>query len=497
MYMKVFEHGTGRGDKAINYLLDPKRKGREQSPPTVLRGDPELLLKVINATSRKWKYTSGVLSWSPEDKITPEKEQQIMDSFESFAFAGLEPDQYTVLWVRHDHNPHHELHFIMPRTELYKGKALNPCPPNWQKQYDVWRDLWNEQENWARPDDPKRARLVQLGKANQFHSDKVKIKKQITEYLAQGIKQGLYQAREDLITALETAGFVIPRKGKEYITLQSPKGGQGIRLKGGIYAASWRADQQIKGTSELGSAGNGKERAERITRLRQELEAIRTRRAEYNQKRYGYAVTGAEKKAIQHFVVSLEAKSIGQFSRGIAFSDSLSLHNRLLQLEAQAKLRGISFNQSADSKAEGEHQQVHKMGHHSTSSGRSKISGLSQGGELRDSAYKRRQASPYIQEVIYERTGAEPTQGLKQNGEGTKHSPRQAGQTDRQAGTGGARLSRIAKRIEWCIEQAQGIIQCLDKIRQWRKHNKNQSIKISGGHNDTSGTHNGFIQLEK
>ena len=41
-----------------------------------------------------------------------------MDDFEAVAFAGLEEDQRTNLWVRHSHAGHHELHFVIPRVEL-------------------------------------------------------------------------------------------------------------------------------------------------------------------------------------------------------------------------------------------------------------------------------------------------------------------------------------------------------------------------------------------
>ena len=52
-----------------------------------------------------------------------------MDGFERVAFAGLEPDRYSILWVRHQHAGHHELHFVTPRMELVSGKSLNIHPP--------------------------------------------------------------------------------------------------------------------------------------------------------------------------------------------------------------------------------------------------------------------------------------------------------------------------------------------------------------------------------
>ena len=124
--------------------------GREEKPPQVLRGDVDMTRDLINALGNKWKFTAGVLSWHPDDKVTPEQEEKVMDDFEKLAFAGLDPDQRNILWVRHSHAGHHELHFVIPRVELSTGKAFNPCPPGWQRQFDVFRDLHNLREGTRR-----------------------------------------------------------------------------------------------------------------------------------------------------------------------------------------------------------------------------------------------------------------------------------------------------------------------------------------------------------
>lgn len=97
MLMKVFRHGVGRGAKVVEYVTGKKDPKRKENPPEVLRGDPDSISYLIDTTTRKWRYTSGVLSWAPEDKVTPEDERKLMDSFESYAFAGLEADQYSTL----------------------------------------------------------------------------------------------------------------------------------------------------------------------------------------------------------------------------------------------------------------------------------------------------------------------------------------------------------------------------------------------------------------
>src|SRR5688572_9714558 len=79
--------------------MNPDRTPRIP-PPVVLRGNPELVRRLIDSLAFKRKYTSGVLSFAePPEAITPEMCKRIMDDFEQVAFAGLEKDQYAMLWT--------------------------------------------------------------------------------------------------------------------------------------------------------------------------------------------------------------------------------------------------------------------------------------------------------------------------------------------------------------------------------------------------------------
>jgi hypothetical protein len=62
MYMKVFPHGKGSGDMPTNYLTRPDYPGRDEQPPEVLRGDPDVTRELINSLDTKWTFTAGVLS---------------------------------------------------------------------------------------------------------------------------------------------------------------------------------------------------------------------------------------------------------------------------------------------------------------------------------------------------------------------------------------------------------------------------------------------------
>ena len=243
MLIKAFPHGKGGGQGPVGYVTGTHYHGREESPPTVLRGNPELTKRLIDDSAlqgRTWNFTAGVISWHPKDIITPKKEQEVMDAFERVAFAGLEPDACNVLWVRHSHAGHHELHFVIPRTELSTGKAFNPLPPGWQKHMDIVRDLFNEWEGWARPDDPARARTRQPGNTGLINSrrkregkaEKEDPREMLHAFVEERIAQGRIRNRQDILTSFREVGLEVSRAGSGYITVTLPEDGKNIASKG-------------------------------------------------------------------------------------------------------------------------------------------------------------------------------------------------------------------------------------------------------------------------
>lgn len=301
MYMKVFPHGQGGGDGPTHYLVRLDYPDRNEQPPDVLRGDVDTTRALVDSLDTKWKFTAGVLSWHPDDTVTGEQERRVIDDFEQVAFAGLEPDQRNILWVRHSHAGHHELHFVIPRVELSSGKAFNPCPPGWQKHFDVFRDLHNYREGWARPDDPARARLhtpehADLHKARLLRwgkvpnkDDRAAAKDAVHAYMQANIEQGLVRSRADVLTALTEAGLEINRAGKDYITVKDLESGEKLRLKGGIYAEHWKLDlagRAHQSKDRTGAEGIGNSDPATVQRLEQEFERVIEKRAQYNRGRY-------------------------------------------------------------------------------------------------------------------------------------------------------------------------------------------------------------------
>ena len=292
--MKVFPHGQSGGESPTHYLVGMEYPGREEMPPEVLRGDTDTTRALIDSIDRKWKFTAGVLSWHPDDTVSEEQEERIMNDFERVAFAGLELDQRNILWVRHKHADHHELHFLIPRLELTSGNGFNACPPGWQKHFDVFRDLANIRENWARPDDPARARLhtpehADLHKARLIRwgatpgkDERAEAKEAIHAYVMEKIGQGLVHDRQSLLACLREAGLEINRDGKTSVTVKDPQSGEKLRMKGGVYAAHWKIGNGVSIENETVRETPEEETA----RLEAQLVQVLEKRAQYNLKHY-------------------------------------------------------------------------------------------------------------------------------------------------------------------------------------------------------------------
>ena len=288
MLIKFFARGRGSGSGPVDYVCHTE--GREHAPPEVLRGDAVLTKNLIDSIDREWRYTSGVISFSLEDAPTLEQQEQVMDEFEKAAFAGLEPDQYDVLWVRHQHTEggRVELHFVTPRMELTTGKALNIAPPNWDKYFQPLQNALNYENQWADPNSPEYARNTQKAAENALRG---RDRESIGKYIETLVEASLVTNRAEIIKALEEAGLEITRRGKDYISVKDTENPEqkAFRLKGAIYGEDWTAEQLSRpAAKEAGSreATSRRDNGERAANARRELENNIRKRAEFNSERY-------------------------------------------------------------------------------------------------------------------------------------------------------------------------------------------------------------------
>ena len=315
MLVKFFARGVGKGSGPVEYITrkDSPNTGKLREPaPEIIRGNPEITKQLIDGLDFKYKYNSGVLSFSIEDAPTEKEQQALIDSFEAYAFAGINQDAYNTLWVRHTHtgNDRVELHFVTPKVELDTGKSLNIAPPGWHGYFKPWQTYWNIKQDWARPDDLSRKRIYEIGYIALIDAERQRAgldaapdpKKQLTEYITKRIEAGLVTNRDHIINSFTELGLEIPRQGKNYITVLNPEDKVRYRLKGGIYEASWRLGGQPEKENrsrEQTVRGNGGSRTSATTTttkstkestiqgLQSRIRELAQARASYHISRYG------------------------------------------------------------------------------------------------------------------------------------------------------------------------------------------------------------------
>lgn len=280
--------GRGSGKDAIEYLLrKTDHKGEERAEVVTIRGDPSVVAEVIDSLSSKNRYTSCVISWADEDNPTKDQQAKVVEDFKQVSFAGLEDQHCCWTAIQHVNKKGGiHIHIIAAKVHLGSGKSLNIAPPRWKKAYDPLRDMHNYLNNWARPDDPKRARLWQAGH-RMFLEEKNNIKKEITEYLTTCIKSGRVANRNDIEAELSSIGQ-INRKGKDYISVRLKGFKRPIRLKGAIYNEEFDARSRECFANEVtgGDIENFQDSKRRAEEAEDLFKRAVAKRREYNIRRY-------------------------------------------------------------------------------------------------------------------------------------------------------------------------------------------------------------------
>lgn len=234
MIVKFHARGKGGGSGPVDYLLGP---GRDREGATVLRGDPEEVRELIDATPFAKKYTSGVLSFA-EKSLPAGGREKVMESFERVLMPGLEKNQYSILWVEHQDKGRLELNFVIPNMELQTGKRLQPYYDRADRpRVDAWQTLVNHHYGLHDPNAPENRRtLVTPG---NLPKSKQEAAEAITAGLESLCLSGEIKNRQDVTEALTSMGFEVVRTTKSSISLADPEGGRNLRLRGAIYEQSF------------------------------------------------------------------------------------------------------------------------------------------------------------------------------------------------------------------------------------------------------------------
>ncbi len=281
MIVKFHARGAGRGSGPVEYLLG---KERNRDGATLDRGDPDEIQALIDSSPYAKKYTSGVLSFEEAD-LDRQTKDNIMSSFEKALLPGLEVDQYSCLWVEHRDKGRLELNFVVPNVELQTGKRLQPYFDRADKpRINAWKTGMNASLKLHDPDDPINTR--ELTTPRNLPASKQEAARAITDGLLSLGGNGELHTRQDVVNALEGAGFTVARQTPKSISIADPDGGRNIRLKGKIYEQDFKFGAGLREEIEAASA---RYRATSQERIREAREVYRTgieiKRAE-NQRRY-------------------------------------------------------------------------------------------------------------------------------------------------------------------------------------------------------------------
>lgn len=304
MIIKFLANGTGDPKLAASYLLaEQDHLGNQRAGVEILRGDPMVFTAIASSLKFQYCYTSAVIAWSPEDVVSDEQLNEVLDLFEEHAFAGLGPEQYHMTAVMHgDDDGSRHLHILIPRVELTTGKSLNVAPPGHQYYFDTLRDFLNHKYGWVRPDDPARmkttqpknhhvlqnAAAVKAGLLGQSKKTRVEM---IDAYIEQRIIYGVINNRDELVQSLKEIDE-IGQVANKSISIKFNETRD--RLTGAFYHAGFSfsayreapARQAGVRSALPGHHDKHKECSGGLAQLIDRLETARSKRAEYNQSYY-------------------------------------------------------------------------------------------------------------------------------------------------------------------------------------------------------------------
>jgi len=291
-------YGRGGSGPALNYLTGYLVNGEARDPkPEILRGDPRVVGEIIDALPFQCRYSSGVLSFAAEDRVTPVMQEEIMDRFEAAVFAGLPPDRRSIVWIKHTDKGRTEIHFVVARADLGTGKALNIAPPTPASRHllDTLREAINRRYGFRDPSDPECARKVSLpshvaklaAQAKRHgRSARVDIRETIAERLQEQAEAGTIRSRADVVAYLKNHGFTIARGGINYLTVVRPDTGERVRLKGNLFRENF-CPRDLQRTHRTSDPAH-------LLMLERRLERLVEKRASYHRARYGVVEQAVE-----------------------------------------------------------------------------------------------------------------------------------------------------------------------------------------------------------
>lgn len=241
MIVQFFNHGTGKADSAVRYLLqDNDSNGNPRNPkPEIFYGDPDLTKLLIDNNPRKFKYSSGVIAFRDDEKPTEAQLNKIIKDFYLTFAPGLGPDRLNMLIVRHEDKGNTELHLLIPMIDAKTQKQFNITPPG-EDSKQMFRDfqaMWNHKLGYAQVvEDPLKAEFSNFDKKVPAGKTSNTIKNRLSVEIPKLIRKGKINNRNELIRFLEERDCTITRKGMDYISVKFPNQKKATRLTGPVFS---------------------------------------------------------------------------------------------------------------------------------------------------------------------------------------------------------------------------------------------------------------------
>jgi hypothetical protein len=281
MIVRFNKRGAGGGSGPANYLMG---KDRDREGAQVIRGDLEQTKRVIDSLNFKRNYTSGCLSFA-EENIAVHQKSELMDSFESTIFNGLDRDQYEITWIEHTDKGRLELNYLIANVDLESGNRYQPYYDKVERPLvDSWQTIVNAHYDYADPNEPERA--AALTHARDLPRNKLEASKTITNGLLNMAENGFVSSRRDVVATLSRHGFEVTRESEKFISIKDPSGGQNIRLKGGIYARDFRCGEGVRESIEARSREYQNSSEQRVQAAQHIYRGASAGKLARNEKRY-------------------------------------------------------------------------------------------------------------------------------------------------------------------------------------------------------------------
>ena len=291
MIIKFFpSNGAGSPKASIDYLLK-----KPDNHAKILQGDPRLSQEIAESLDFATPYTVGCLSFEETD-LPENQKREIMARFESSMFAGLEPEQYNISWIQHTDKGRLELNFFIPNVEMTSGKRLQPYYDRADRPLaENFKQVINHDYSLTDPNDPRKQQtLITTERLPKAKKDALNA---INDGLTALAQAGQIKDRNDVINALERAGFEIARITPKNISIKTE--GQNLRLKGAFYEESFRISDNLSADIAERARNHDRDRAERYQTARKRLETAVTKRKQQFERAYPNRAAEIDEKHVK------------------------------------------------------------------------------------------------------------------------------------------------------------------------------------------------------